>query len=125
MTRLSIGRWHLLAWLSIGRWYLLPWVLLRLRLHVAMLGLLHKIALVLLGRRHLAGGLLTSRERRRRILLTWLLYKLVVAVCSRLLLEALGRRILREVAQTLNQIILLKFTRYLIVIDAINISNKI
>lgn len=73
----------------------------------------------------MGGRLLTSGERRWRILLTWLLYKLVVAVCSRLLLEALGRRILREVAQTLNQIILLKFTRYLIVIDAINISYKI
>ena len=70
----------------------------------------------------------TAKGRRRVLLDAWwglLLGEAAISVGSGLRLETLRRRVLCEVAQPLDQVVLLELTRHLEVIDAIIIRRSI
>lgn len=110
----------------VAEWWLLSW-LLRHTAIVILRGLLLLLLHVGSRRRWLLhvlssglGWLLASTKRRGRVGLdSWrlLLSKAAIAIGGRLLMETLRGWVLCEVAQSLNQIVLLELTRHLVVID--------
>ena len=124
ITRIVDLRWvllvaesWLLAWLLRDTTIVILRVLLLLLLHVRSIrrGLLHELRawwLLLADTKRRDGAVRLDAGRK-------LLVKPAISIGCRLRLESLRGWIRSKIRQTLNQVILLKLTRHLVVIDAI------